>query len=213
VLGIFCFASHVSAQTISVDDSWINLSHVSHRSTLTFAEKNGVCESGTVSKVDDSSVTIVIADKKQLQLRKDKLLQVGEGGAHNLVYSARSSWSDVSKAAPGHAESLLVVAMDGKKYSGKPISVSDTSIVLKTLTTTETISKRNTSTVIYVRQKPLTDSEEYFAQEAPFLLLFSPTSYVRAAGISLKLKVRLYEARMQEDNSEIICNPSTSPKL
>ena len=99
---------------------------------------------------------------------------------------------------------------DGERYSGKPISTTDTTIVLNTLTQTKTLTKQDILTVDYVRQKPLTDDEEYLAQEAGFLLLFSPMSYVRAAGVSLKLDVHLYDASKPEDNSEVICKPTKS---
>lgn len=198
------------AQAVPAEDGWNNLSRVSHSSSLTFIKRDASCESGTVLKADGTSVTIKRYQRPPVTIPKQELLQAGEGGPHNLVFSGRSSWSDAINAHPGHAESLLIVMKDGERYSGKPISTTDTTIVLNTLTQTKTLTKQDILTVDYVRQKPLTDDEEYLAQEAGFLLLFSPMSYVRAAGVSLKLDVHLYDASKPEDNSEVICKPTKS---
>jgi len=206
--GAFCFASDVVAQTVPGDDGWKNLDRVSHSSSLAFIKRDGSCERGTVLKVDGTEVTVKRYGQNPVTIRRQDLYQGGEGGPNNLVYSERSSWSDVIGAKPGHAESLLLGMKDGKRYNGKPVSTTGTTIVLTTLTATETLAKQDILTVDYVRQKPLTDGEEYIAQETPFLLLFSPMSYVRAAGVSLKLDVRVYDASKPEDNSEVICKPT-----
>jgi len=210
---MLCFAAKVPGQTTPADVSWNNLSRVSHNSSLTFIKNDGACEHGTVLKVDTSSVTVNRSPQNPVTIQKVDLLQVGEGGPHNIVYSSRSSWSDVMAAQPGHAETLLITMKDGEKYNGKPVSTTDTMIVLKSLTRSTTLMKQNVVTVDYVRQKPLTDGEEYFAQEAGFLLFFSPMTYVRAAGASLKLDVRLYDASMIESNSKVTRTPTRSSPL
>lgn len=203
-----CATAKGQTQAAPIDDGWNNLSRVSHSTSLTFIQKDGACEYGTVLKVDGTHVTIERYGKNPITMQKTDLLQVGErGGSHNAVYSGRSSWTDVISAEPGHAESLLIATKGGTKFNGKPISITDTAAVLKTLTGTETLTKQDISTVDYVRQKPLTDGEEQLAQEAPILLFFSPMSYVRAAGASVKLKVRLYDASLPENNSALTCSP------
>ncbi|WP_353072960.1 hypothetical protein [Tunturiibacter gelidiferens] len=199
------------AQGIPGNDSgWMNLSRVSHNSSLMFIKKDATCERGAVLKVDASSVTVTRFEKKDVTIQIGDLLQVGEGGPHNLVFNARSSWSDVIGAKPGHAEALSITKKDGTKYTGRPVSVSGTEITLKSLARTETLAKADIATIDYIRQKPLTDSEEYLLQEAPYLLLFSPKSYVVAMGLSPKLDVRLFDASKPEDNSKVGCNQGKS---
>jgi hypothetical protein len=111
---ILCSAVKVPAQTTPADASWNNLSRVSHNSSLTFIKNDGACENGSVLKVDTSSVTVKLSEQNSVTIQKVDLLQVGEGGPHNLVYSSRSSWSDVMAAQPSHAETLLITMKDGE---------------------------------------------------------------------------------------------------
>jgi hypothetical protein len=92
--------------------------------------------------------------------------------------------------------------------SGAVLAATDTQIVLKSFAATRPIAKQDIATVDYIRQKPVTDGEEYIAEEAPILLFFAPMTYVRAAGISAKLQVRIYDASKLEDDTALVCKPS-----
>jgi hypothetical protein len=197
------------AQVGARDDGWENLRRVSEKASLTFMRKDGSCEVGTILKVEPTKVTVKTNAVAPIGIDKPGLLLVGEGpGPHDLIYSGRSSWADVVGAKPSHAESLVVTMKNGKSHTGKPVSASVDAIVLRALAGAETLPKGDISRVTYVRQKPLTDGEEYIGQEAPFLMLFSPMTYVRAAGISLKLDVPLYDASAPEDDSALKCQPT-----
>ena len=187
-------------------DNWKNLSKVSKKTLLEFVLKDGSCKSGHIIKWDLSQLLLSVDKPQPIVIRLADLLEAGENPRpHDLVFTSRSSWKNVIAASPGHAERLEVLVKNGQRYSGKPLSVSDGAIEMESSTGRRMIVKQDVSTVDYIRQKPLTDGELYIEQEAPFLLMFSPETYVRMSGISSKLSVRLYDATLPEQNDSIVC--------
>jgi hypothetical protein len=109
VLAFVCLPINTLSQAGVPQDDWTNLTRVSHRTSLVFIKKDGRCSAGTVLKVDDASVTVHGEGKDAFTIEKTDVLQVGDTlNAHNLIYSGRSSWNDVMRSNPSHAESLKI---------------------------------------------------------------------------------------------------------
>src|SRR5215469_7363003 len=106
-----------------------NLDTVTHSSSFKFVGRDGTCVYGKISKVDGKSITVQPFDKPAVTFPKDDLLQVSQGNA--LLYSARSSWTDVSGAVLYPHEALVLTLKNDKQVRGKPSKVSSDSITLR----------------------------------------------------------------------------------
>jgi hypothetical protein len=180
-----------------------NLDNVTHSSSFKFVQRDGTCIYGKVSKADASSVTVQPFEKPPITLQKDTLLQVSQGNA--LLYSARSSWADVSAAILYPHEALVLSLKGGKQVKGKPTKTSSDSITLKHGFEATLYPKSEVVTVDYLRVKPATDLFMSFLGEAPWVLVFDPEFYYRATGLVGRIKIRLYDATKPEDDTPIAC--------
>ncbi len=179
-------------------------------STLTFVMKDGACVRGTVVKADSASVRVQPLKQKALDLRRDELLQVSQGNA--LVFSARSSWSDVLSAHLYPREALVVVTKSGKTIKGTVVNAGSAGISIRHGLTTSNLPKLEVSTVDYLRWKPASDGFNLALEEAPWALIFYPEFYGRAAGVEGRVTVRLYDSSQPEDDSKLsrkACFPIT----
>ena len=181
------------------------LERLRNSSSFDFVRRDGVCVRGVVSKTDAAGITVTSSKKAEISLRKDDLLQVSQGNA--LLYSARSSWSDVAVSA-GHVyphEAFVLKLQNGKTVKGKPRQVNPDGITLKHAFSTTLYRKAEVVSVDYLRDKPPTQVFTSTLEESPLLLLLYPEFYYRAAGLEGKVKVRLYDATKPEDNSPVAC--------
>jgi hypothetical protein len=206
------YACAPSAVALAQSRSWSELQTLKHNYEMEIFQKNGQCHTGVIDKITPSSLVAVLYGKElanaQLakhtqEINKDDVLALGSG--HNIVYSGRSSWIDVREAKPAHAEWLSVRTIGGEEIKGSVDSISDSELVLNVFGSKRSVPKSQIKTVDYVRQRPMSEDEEYFAQEAPELLPLSPDYWLRAAGLSSKLHVRLYDSSLPEDNSAHPC--------
>jgi hypothetical protein len=179
------------------------LDSVTHSSSFKFVERDGTCLYGKISRADATSITVQPFQKPPMTLPKDNLLQVSQGNA--LLYSARSSWADVS-ATPVYPREALVLGMKrGKHVKGKPTKTTSDNITLKHGFSTTLYPKSEILTVDYLRVKPATDAFMAVLGEAPWLLLLDPEFYYRATGLPGKIQIRLYDATKTEDDRPIAC--------
>lgn len=179
------------------------LGQVTHSATLKFFQRDRTCITGRITSADANSVTVQPASGASIRLEKDQLLQVAQGDA--LLFSARSSWADVASARPYPHEALVLTRKDGKRVQGKPLTVTADSITLKHGLVKTIYQKPEINAVEYLRARPPSDTFQASLEEAPYLLLFYPEFYYRAAGLEGKIPVRLYDASRPEDNTELKC--------
>jgi hypothetical protein len=111
------------------------------------------------------------------------------------VYSGRSSWADVKASGGGR---LVIVTKGGKRQEWDDAAISDDSISLKG----KMLAKADVATISYLRFRPLTDSEEYVHHENVDFL--APRLWFRGLMLG-KISVKLYDASMVEDNSDVGC--------
>ncbi len=158
---------------------------------------------GKISKADGASITVQLFERPPITLPKDDVLQVSQGNA--LLYSARSSWADVSAAPVYPREAFVLVLKSGKHVKGKPTKTMPDSITLKHAFSTTLYRKSEIATVDYLRVKPATDAFMTDLGEAPWLLLLDPEFYYRATGLPGKIQIRLYDATKPEDDTPVAC--------
>ena len=68
------------------------------------------------------------------------------------------------------------------------------------------IPKTEVSRIDYIRDKPLSDKEEFYWEELAMLRIFDPALYPRVFHLGDKMPVRLYESDVPEDNSPVHCS-------
>ena len=219
VLGL-SFPVCCSAQS----DAWKEVENLNHRATLTFVENSQSCLYGKIRRVTDDEV-VIDTGKSNVTIAKPNLLRILEGyfpqfkGAlpgMQTVYSARSSWSDVSQLGaavksnkPGtypHIRFLAIVTdKTGKKHQGLVEDVTADSISLKEQGRQVVLQKVDVASVAMVREKPLSDRAEYCWDEAIGFEWLCPEVYPRMFHLGNTLEVKLYDASSTEDNSPITC--------
>ena len=179
------------------------LGQVTHSATLTFFLRDGSCVFGTIAKADAKILTVNPASGKPVSIKRDDLLQVSQGGA--LLFSARSSWSDVASSPVNSQEAFLIRLKNGRKIIGKPIKVTPDTIDLEHGFAKTVYPKPNIATVTYLRVKPETDNLDYLSQEAPFLLFFDPEFYSRTMRLEGRIPVLLYDSSLPENDTALQC--------
>lgn len=195
---------------LAQSQGWDDLRTLRKKYSVDVYEIDGRCFSGTIQGVTANGIVFTTDQWVQAQLvtrekaidRKD-ILAIGAG--HDVLFSSRSSWSDVEDVKPQHAELLHILTKAGRSLTGAPVAVSGTQLTLSVWGKKYEIRKSEIAAVDYVRQCPATSAGEYVAQEAPVLLLFSPDTWTRAAGISPKLHVRIYDMSLPEDDRKLTC--------
>jgi hypothetical protein len=180
-----------------------SLDSVTHSASFKFVERDGTCVYGKVLKADATSITMQPFEKPPITRQKKGLLQVSQGNA--LLYSARSSWADVSAAILYPHEALVLSLKGGRQVKGKPTKTSPDSITLKHGFGSTLYPKSEIVTVDYLRVKPATDAFMTVLGEAPWMLVFDPEFYYRATGLPGRIKIRLYDATKPEDDTPVAC--------
>jgi len=191
-------------------NQWDNLKQVTRRVSFYFVDRNGDCVIGKVKNVDDTAVPVTRANASQTKIDRADLLRVTDGRrSYNVVFSGRSSWSDVLALIPAQnadkwRPKVVVQTNTGVQYKGQLIDASQGTISLKISGKTRDISKQEVSTVSLVRPKPVKFSNT--DRELVFFAFLDPNLW---PGIFGRLAVRLYDANSPEDDSPIICSIGT----
>lgn len=175
------------------------LADVTHAATLTFIQRDGTCVRGTISKFDATSITVEPFKRPPVMLQRESLVQVSQGNA--LLFSGRSSWTDVAHTSLYPREALVLTMKNGHRVTGTPVKVASDSITLKHAFSTTTFSKSDVALVDYLRLKPATDGFNFALEEAPWALIFYPEFYYRVVSLEGRLPVRLYDASRPQDET------------
>lgn len=185
-------------------ESSASLSHIPHSSTLTFIERDGTCIYGPIASADAIKVEVRPYGKPPVSIPRSDLLQISQGDA--LVFSAVSSWANVEQTPVYPREALVLKLGSGKVVQGKPAKVTADGITVKHGWITTNYKRADVVTVDYLRLKPGSDGFDYFSQEAPVLLFFSPEFYYRLIGLEGRIPVRLYDATKPQETGTPQCS-------
>jgi hypothetical protein len=132
------------------------------------------------------------------------VVRVSDGEhVYDVVYSGRSSWSDVAAIPPNARSYLRVIRKDGSQHEGAAAQVGDSEITLDKKGKPEKIQKGDVARVYFVRLKPLSDSARY-SDEEHFPL--NPELWPYYWNVGVHMPVLLYDSSAPEDNSKIVCS-------
>jgi hypothetical protein len=184
-------------------DPWENLMRVTRHRAYTFVDRESNCVTGQILDVTERSVTIMIPGAKSTTIERKNALRVIDG--HHLfdvIYSGKSSWSDVEGLPPKTKEQVRVLTKDGREYEGKLVSTSDAEMTLIQTTGNMKLIKEDIAQVYYVRYKPLSEGAEHSAQE---MFVVDPRLWPHFFNISARFPVLLYDSSIPEDDSPVQC--------
>jgi hypothetical protein len=193
----------------SSDDQWDAVAGIDRRASLTFVDRNRNCVDGKIKHEDTRAVTVMRRNALESTLERTNVLRISSGGwAGGVVFSGRSSWSDVVRIVGRRFHPDIAVAMkSGEEYKGKLLSASDTVLTVKSSKKKTIINKGDVSTVSYIRPKPRSDSADYANDELAWMKVFDPQLWPRLLHLRSSMSIRLYDTSLTQDDSSIICKP------
>lgn len=191
-----------------------------------FVERDMTCEYGQVKAVTDQNV-LIRTDRADITIEKSNLIRI------RLGFGGRSVPPDNPNLGFGHGiqrQEFLVrprrvhalpsqapIWLDsadvrdhnggGKLHRGSLGQVTDSGISLTDAFGNEiSIPKTDVSRIDYIRDKPLSDKEEFYWDELAMLRIFDPVLYPRLFHLGDKMPVRLWDGDVPEDNSPVQCS-------
>jgi hypothetical protein len=191
------------------DDQWNVVAKLTRKTTYTFVDRNHSCVSGKIRQLDDRAVTIIRRSAPEITMERTSLLRITWGGwAGGVIFSGRSSWSDVIRIVGRSFQPQIAVVMkSGTEHRGKLLSASNVALTLENWRKKININKDEVSSVSYIRPAPLSESAAYADDELAWMKVFDPQLWPRLLHLQSPLSVVLYDASVLEDNSSIVCNP------
>src|SRR5438445_13751370 len=144
----------------SNDDQWNNVKQVTRRTNYIFVTRDRDCVGGKIKHMDDSVITIMRPHAPETTIQRTDLLRITYGEwAPGVIFSGRSSWSDVVNIAGKHFyASIGVVTKSGQEHKSTLLSVSDKVMAIESSCKNVTIAKNKVYTVSYIRLKPLSET-------------------------------------------------------
>jgi hypothetical protein len=228
-LTICCLFVSIYASGATQDDSWQNLRHITRERYYTVLDRKSDCVTGHITTANDYVVTLKLPDGTSATFDRDKVLRVSVSQAApyfpshvqadiakvtDIVYNGKSSWRDLKAIAALEkfrlaGQPVRIVKTDGKTYEGLLSSISDTELQLEQASGRVAVAKADVAQVYYLRYKPLTDSEKYSAQEDFWI---DPRLWPYYLHLVPKMRVRLYDSSLPEDNTPVRCENEAKEK-
>jgi hypothetical protein len=213
----------LTLQCQTATNSWLLVRHLPEHATFTFIEQHQTCHSGQIVTVTDTELRI-LPEKQQtpIAIPRSTLIRIRRGGSQwpsnnpNLplliVYSGRSSWTDVLAFAPfalqpwAHVR-MQVVTTGGRRRKGDLSGVTSNEVSLRDAAGRDTTFPRaDVSLVDYLQLRPLSDSQEFDWEELAPFRIFDPALYFRMFHIDDTVPVRLFDRALPEDDAPVRCN-------
>jgi hypothetical protein len=190
------------------DEGWDAVTHLNRNSSFTFVDRNHTCTSGKIKGANDRKVTVSRQNGSDIDITRTDLLRITSGGlAPGVVFSGRSSWSDVVRVVGRRFHpNIAVVTKSGEEHKGKLLTASETGLTIGHAGKKADINKSEVSIVSYVRPKPLSDSTEYLDDELAWMKVFDPQLWPRMLHLQ-SMSIRLYDSSLPQDDSTILCTP------
>jgi hypothetical protein len=195
------------------NDPWKILERVTHRRNYAFVRRDGTCVDAEIRAVSERSVTLkrwVRTGARKpgyefLEIARPNVVRVNDGWKPiDVVYSGKSSWADVrSLQGIFPSEAVLIITSDDKRYKTKSLEVSDTDIKLVKGIELVEIARVLVRLVYYIRERPMSSSAIYAAQESVFL---DPELWPRMLHMVPRISVLLYDSSMPEDDAPVQCS-------
>lgn len=129
-------------------------------------------------------------------------------GWEYIIYSGRSSWSDVGSYRGYPTGAVRITAkQSGTQYHGELAAFSDTSVTVSQRGGAVHLPTSQIATLSIISYTPLSDYNEYWAEECilPPVCLLNPSLWPRLLGYRLKIEVRLFDSSMPEQDDPLTC--------
>ena len=185
-----------------LDKSWSNLGHTIKESSYSAAIRDGRCLTGRIDSFDNDSVTI---GRRRIE-RKD-VVRIGDGSSledHDLIFSGRSSWSDLQRAEPNKYEHIRIDLRNGGSQNCRAFSAKDDQATCDGVQA----EKAEVARGYYVRLAQATEWEHHVMREnVPFL---APRTWFNLAFFP-RIAVLLYNAASAEESTKIECPIEAPP--
>ena len=214
-IGMAITALLASSCLLGQDPSWMNLSHIDRGNTYSVILRSGTCLRGTIQSVNPDSLSLALPTAPRLvEVARLDALQVKDGlYQFDILYSGRSSWSDVQgsswsdvQAAPSHSrEYLSLVLKSGKSVNGQPVGSTDSQVSVKLSGTVTNIAKADIALVDYVRIKPFSERIRRGMVDAGPLVFLVPQVWPYILNVGVQLRVPLFNSMLPEDDSILQC--------
>jgi len=193
-------------------DQWGNLQQITRRRTYMYIDRRLHCGAARIAAVSDQAVTLKRADQTKITIERQDLLRFGELGlsATGIIYSGRSSWSDVKNQRhdpknPQRRARMRVLTLEGTSHEGQLIEVDDTHLALLDGDNTTRFNRSDISKVYHLRLKPYSERAEYVAEEAPLIWVLDPEVLWYALDFT-RIPVLLYDASLPDDGTVFGCS-------
>ena len=205
-------------------DPWQSLRLLKRGLGFVFIQHDQTCRYGELKEVTDTNVSIKTSQGIVVIPKADLVrIRSGFGGRsvandnQNLplftLYSGRSSWADVlafatfeSKGHPYSKVNFSVRTKDGRLHKGFLSKVTAEEITLTDkVGTAATFPKGQIDQVDYIREKPLSDTQEFYWDELGMGIIFDPQLYPRLFHLGDTMPVTLYQSTLAEENPVVLC--------
>ncbi len=221
-----CLISVALAVTpcLAQGDPWQSLRLLKRGLGFVFIGQDRTCQYGELKEVTDTNVSIKTTQGRVV-IPKTDLLRVRSGfGGHpvannnpNLplftLYSGRSSWADLLAFAPFESKgphystvTFSLKTKDGGLHKGFLSNVTAEEIMLTDkLGSATTFLKGQVDRVDYIREKPLSDTQEFYWEELGMGIIFDPQLYPRLFHLGDTMPVTLYRSTLAEEDAPVAC--------
>lgn len=192
LLLLTCLAGAESAP----DKSWGNLGKTIKQSVYTVAMRDGGCVTGHIKLFHDDFLTV---DSSRLD-RKD-VVRIGDGTSiseHDVIYSGRSSWSDLQHSEPNKYERI---ELDLKSHSRRICRHFSATGEQATCDGSH-IERSEVYRGSYIRFAPATEWEQLAGHEN--VMFLAPRSWFDYA-LFPRMRVLLYDATLPQENVPVAC--------
>ncbi len=199
----FVLVTAMALRAAAPETPWDALRHLSKRHVYAVLNRDGSCLAGAFVSVSEN--VFVIEQTEERSLPKAEILRISTGerpDVHTAVYSARSSWADVQALqSPPYYSSLLLVAADGRQFSGSLIGVWSDQLSLMVKGKEMRFAKEFVARILLTGKKPAFEGSEMF---------WNPMKLPRKLTSPMQ-PVPLYEVTAQQDNSNVECSVGSRP--
>jgi hypothetical protein len=187
--------------------SWNNLQTVTHGRSYTVLGRQGKCISGKIGKVTTDYVSLKLSNGTDVNIERHDVLRVTSYPSY-VIYSGRSSWADVREYLSYPTEAVRVtLKAPPTEYVGKGELVSEVDITMSQPRGHVKLKKSQISTVDIISYTPLSDGNEYWAEECGItpICVLNVGLWPRLLGFGPRMRVRLFDSSLPEDNTPVPC--------
>jgi hypothetical protein len=211
----YCFGQADAGQQLRLLKRGIGYVFIGHDLTCQYGELAKVTDTDVLIETKQGNVTLRITDLLRIRSGFGGRPVSNDNGNLPLftLYSGRSSWADVLAFSPfvskGHPYSVVNFSLktkDGKLHKGFLSNLTPDGITLTDKSgTAATFPKGEVDQVDYIREKPLSDTQEFYWEELGMGIIFDPQLYPRLFHLRDTMSVPLYRAALPESNLAIHC--------